>query len=404
MQLGIVVAALRKHRLATFLIAIEIALACAVMCNAIFMVVERNRSLTIDSGVQEERLGIVQIFGVPAEAANDINALVVSALRSIPGVETVGVISAVPFGNPGVRAGVHLDEDLERNGGVLDFYLGDSAAITGMGLTIVAGREPDPTEYTPIFQYVPQNAPILVTKQLADRYWPGESALGKSIWAMDTRFSIIGVVEHLAVSQPGRGEALGNDWSIIVPAMAGPQLTGRYLVRGSAQEIPRIMSDASKAIVEVAPNIVFDYQGSLPVSELRDNYYRGTRLIVGLLVGIVVALLGATTLGIVGLASYWVDQRRKQIGIRRALGATRADVLRYFQIENFLIVSLGLIAGLVLAYAMNLGLMQLYELSRLPLGYLPITAVSLWLLGQAAVLLPAMRAASIDPVSAIRSS
>jgi len=110
-----------------------------------------------------------------------------------------------------------------------------------------------------------------------------------------------------------------------------------------------------------------------------------------------------TALGIVGLASFWVQQRRRQIGVRRALGATRGDILSYFQTENFLIVSGGIVLGMVLAFAINLLLMQHYELPRLPLYYLPIGALSLYVIGQLAVLGPALRAAAVPPVEATRS-
>ncbi len=95
-------------------------------------------------------------------------------------------------------------------------------------------------------------------------------------------------------------------------------------------------------------------------------------------------------------------QRRKQIGVRRALGATSGDILRYFQIENFLIVSFGIALGMALAYGINAALMSVYELPRLPIGYLPIGAIALWVLGQLAVLAPALRAASVPPVAAMR--
>ena len=123
----------------------------------------------------------------------------------------------------------------------------------------------------------------------------------------------------------------------------------------------------------------------------------------GLILGVIIALLGATALGIVGLTSYWVEQRRKQIGVRRALGATKSDILRYFQIENFLVVTLGIVVGMMMAYGLNQVMMRYYELPRLPAMYLPLSAAVLWLLGQGAVLVPAMRASSITPVSAIRS-
>ena len=403
MQVGVIVAALKKHRLATFLIVIEIALACAVLCNAIFMFMERGRALSLDSGVEESSLGIVQLSGFSGESTSDINARVVNAIRSIPGVESVGVISAVPFGDPGVRAGVSTDEAMERAGGVLDFYLGDAVALNSLGLKLTSGRMPESGEYAAIEQNVPTNAPVLVTQQLAERYWPGQTAVGQSIWAMDTRFTVIGVVEHLVVSQPGGGEALGNDWSLIVPAIAGPQLAGRYVVRAKPQDLPLIFGQMGKVVSAAAPDVVFDQSASRPLSELRSDYFRGAKVMMGLLAAVIVALLGATALGIVGLASYWVEQRRKQIGIRRALGATRADILRYFQIENFLIVTGGIAAGLILSYAMNLGLMRFYELPRLPVVYLPISAIALWLLGQAAVLVPAIKASAIPPVQAIRS-
>ncbi len=96
-------------------------------------------------------------------------------------------------------------------------------------------------------------------------------------------------------------------------------------------------------------------------------------------------------------------QRRRQIGVRRALGATRGHILRYFQTENFLLATIGIVIGMALAYGINVFLMSKYELPRLPGFYLPIGAVALWLIGQAAVLGPAMRAAAVPPVVATRS-
>ncbi|HET7162484.1 MAG TPA: FtsX-like permease family protein, partial [Rhodanobacteraceae bacterium] len=117
----------------------------------------------------------------------------------------------------------------------------------------------------------------------------------------------------------------------------------------------------------------------------------------------IVALLLVTGLGIVGLASFWVAQRRRTIGVRRALGATRADILHYFQTENFLLATIGIVLGMVFAYGINLFLMMHYELPRLPWLYFPIGAIALWLIGQLAVLGPALRAAAVPPVVATRS-
>ena len=111
-----------------------------------------------------------------------------------------------------------------------------------------------------------------------------------------------------------------------------------------------------------------------------------------------------TSLGIVGLASFWVSQRHRQIGIRRALGATRRDILQYFQAENFLIVSFGIVAGLALTIALNIVLIKYYGASPLPAIYLPLSAVVVWLLGQLAVLKPALQAAAVPPAVATRGT
>lgn len=123
----------------------------------------------------------------------------------------------------------------------------------------------------------------------------------------------------------------------------------------------------------------------------------------GMLVGVIAALLIVTALGIVGLASFWVAQRRRTIGVRRALGATRGNILHYFQTENFVLATFGIALGMVLAYGINLFLMSHYELPRLPGIYFPVGAVLLWLIGQVAVLGPALRAAAVPPVVATRS-
>ena len=123
-----------------------------------------------------------------------------------------------------------------------------------------------------------------------------------------------------------------------------------------------------------------------------------------LLLGICLVMLLVTALGIIGLASFWVQQRTKQIGVRRALGATRRQIISYFQTENLLLTSAGIVLGMLLAYTGNQLLMHYFEIPRLPLYYLPLGAVLLCLLGQAAVIGPALRAASIPPIVATRSA
>lgn len=139
-------------------------------------------------------------------------------------------------------------------------------------------------------------------------------------------------------------------------------------------------------------------------SAIRSGYFADMTSMIWILVLICAVMLGVTAFGIVGLSSFWVTQRRSQIGIRRTLGARRRDILRYFQTENFLLVTAGIVCGMILAYGVNLFLMSQFELSHMPWSYLPAGAIALWLLGQLAVLGPALRASHVPPVVATRSA
>ena len=122
-----------------------------------------------------------------------------------------------------------------------------------------------------------------------------------------------------------------------------------------------------------------------------------------LLISTIIMLVSITSLGIVGLASFAVRQRTKQIGTRRAVGATKADIMRYFLLENWLVTTIGVTLGSVLAIVFNIWLVDTYALDKLDWTYIPIGVVALWILGQLAALMPAIRAASIAPAVATRT-
>jgi putative ABC transport system permease protein len=168
------------------------------------------------------------------------------------------------------------------------------------------------------------------------------------------------------------------------------------------------MREAHKALMASDPMRVMSnsFGGLLGVrtfTEVRAKAYRADVGMAILLGVICVILLCVTGAGIVGLTSFWVGQRRKQIGIRRALGATRTDILRYFQSENLLIAGGGVVLGAIVAIGLNLWLMKQFQMDRMPLAYVLVGVVALLLLGQGAVFAPALRASKVSPVEATRS-
>jgi putative ABC transport system permease protein len=139
------------------------------------------------------------------------------------------------------------------------------------------------------------------------------------------------------------------------------------------------------------------------MQETRNRSYLEDAAMIKLLVFIVSLLTAITAMGIVGLASFSIATRTRQIGTRRALGASRLAILRYFMLENFIISSIGIVAGAILAVAMNIWMVQAFDLTPLAWYMVPLAMLALWLVGQAAVYGPARKASLVPPAVATRS-
>lgn len=402
MHIAPILAALRRHRLATMLIALEIALACAVLCNACFMIANRLDQMHINSGVDEAALAQIKLDCDDCNES-DLNARVLSALQQTQGVQSASVISAVPFGESSASAGISLDAANLKRAGTVEFYLGGPGSFQALGLKLVKGTLPQADDYRALNAFIPADASVWVTQSLAEHLWPGANPIGQEFWMDRFHYRVAGVLAYLVRPGGAEGGPSTRGWSVFVPSAPGKHLFGKYLIRAQPEQLQQVLRHALAAAVKAAPEAVLDRQQSHSISDLRNTYFEQDVAMTGILTGVIAALLLVTALGIVGLASFWVAQRRKQIGVRRALGATRRDILRYFQTENFLIVSMGAVFGIVLAYGLNIWLILFYELPHLPAYYVPIGVLALWLLGQLAVLAPALRAAAVPPVVATRT-
>jgi putative ABC transport system permease protein len=172
-----------------------------------------------------------------------------------------------------------------------------------------------------------------------------------------------------------------------------------YMVRARPGQRDAVMRAAEAKLLELDQDRILQ---SRSMQQVRIDAYRGDHGLIVLLIAICAALLIVTAFGIIGLTSYWVAQRRQQIGIRRALGATRQAIVRYFQTENFMIAAAGAAIGIAFAIALNLWMVRSFEMVRMDNSRAIVGAIIILLLGQFAVLWPALRAASIPPALATR--
>src|SRR5690348_590142 len=404
-----ILATLRRHKVILWLLMLEIALSCAIICNGVFLVVQRLQHMDMPSGVAEHEL--VQIQQAPIAPPTDRYARAredVAALQQIPGVQAVGMTNQVPFGGFSSNGNVMLTPTQPHPTLNAATYFGENLVQT-FGLELVSGRTLGTDDYVNADVVLKSLAdgsgkgfpmPTLVSQAMATRLWPQQNPLGKLVWlAPKASFRVVGVVRTLA--RANAYHTATAQYSMIVPLHMGADKDQSYVMRTRPEDRQRVLAAAAAALKRADPARVITHARTY--DEIRSDYFQDDNAMAGMLVSVILAVLLITGLGIVGLASFWVAQRRKQIGIRRALGATRADIVHYFQTENFLIVTFGIMAGMALAYGLSLWLMMHYELPRLPVFYLPVGAVALWLIGQTAVLGPALRAASVPPVVATRS-
>jgi putative ABC transport system permease protein len=408
LQIKPILAALKRHKAGTILIALQIALTLAIVCNALFIIQQRLDRIARPTGLTEANLLTIQNrwVGVDDEKTGPLVRADVQAIRQLPGVEDAISINSYPLRGGGWSTGVRTNPDAKKSEAHTTQYFVDDHALATMGVKLIAGRNFRSDEITEIDPKAVVSAPqIIVTKALADKMFPDGSGLGKVVYVDDgtNPSTIIGIVERLEVPWNSTWSDAFLDNAVLEPY----QLTGgatSYMIRSKPGQLAAIAKSVPEALYKLnRMRVIPSERGIRTYDVVRAQAYKSDRGMAILMGVVCLVLLGITAAGIVGLTSFWVGQRRKQIGVRRALGATKRDILSYFLTENLLIGVAGVAIGALLAVGMNLWLVTQFEMARLSLVYVMVGVVALLLLGQGAVLAPAMRASRVPPVEATRS-
>lgn len=401
--------ALLRNKAGLILIGLQVALTLAVVVNALFIIQDRLHLISQPSGLDEANIftvssvGFSQSFDVKSVRADDLHRL-----RSMPGVQAAFATNSMPLSNGGWSTGIQdrVEEPNINVGSAI--YFADEHAIATYGLDLIAGRNFEPQEVTdfgPETGLAPQA--IIVTEQLARALFPDVEDIAKVIGReviigdpeKDPMARIVGIVARLRAPWSGWGEI--EERATLVPyAMVSSPFT-RYVVRAEPGQRDRLMGEAEAMLG--ASNSQRIVRGLTSFEEMRTRFFETDKAVATLLMVVIAALLLVTGLGIVGLVSFWVTQRIKQIGTRRALGATRPNILQYFLTENFIIGSIGALGGSILAYVLNAVLMNVAGLPRIDAIWVPVGAVIVLALGQLAAFGPARRASRVSPAVATRT-
>ena len=401
MDIGPIFRSLLRNRARFVLIVLEVALTLAIVANSISLILDARRQIAHPSGFDDDKIVMVQSQPY-ARALRERKAARASAeedlrvLRALPGVEAASVTTFRPWAGGGSSTSV-LEPGSKDRTVPTQVYAADADLARVLGVHLIAGRTFTPQEIAADSEEF--SPAVLVTKTLADHLYPKGDAVGKTIRFSygDGSSQIVGVIDRFYNPYGG---STPDDVAYFEPGIPASYNRGtRYLVRTQGPP-ERLMRPIEAALLKSENGRNLELS---TLVEEQGNFHGRDRVLVGSLNAVMGLLVVVTALGIVGITSFSVAERRRQIGTRRALGATKWEVVRHFLVENWMVTTIGIGLGLGLAYGLNVGLVTLIAGAKLAWPVLAAGALLLWTIGLAAALGPAQRAAQVPPALATRN-
>ena len=408
-----------RHRVRNVLVVVQVAIALVLLVSAGLMIRTFESLRTVEPGFTEpEHLQIMRLF-IGASVVPDAKRLtrmqndIQDALSSIPGVTSAAFGSAMPMEGYGSNLGVAnsgvIRTDDRADAGTDNppprlFKYASPGFFHTAGTRVIAGRE---ITWTDVYGLRPV---VMISENLARELWgTAAAAPGKRLrenpgmpW-----HEVIGVVQDVrenGVYQPAPATVYWPSMS----AYVGPTAGGPNTIR-QVTFIIRSEHAATEGFQNQVRQAVWSVNGNLPVSlrTMREVYDQSLQRTSFTLVMLAIAASMALLLGVVGIygvISYAVSQRRREIGIRAALGARQGELKRMFVRHALVLTGIGVVIGLSAAAGLT-RLMSTLLYGITPLDPMTYIAVPLLLL-TATVLasyVPAWRAASVDPVEALKA-
>ena len=401
MEFGPIFRSLLRNRARVILIVVEVALTLAIVANCLSLILDTRAQLARPSGFDDEHIAVIQSnpFDDRLRDPAVLNRLVDQdrrALQALPGVRAVTHTSLRPWERSGQVTAVRVPG---THGEPLRTQLAeaDPGLFATLGISIAQGRGFTEAEYDHgASAALDEVQPVVLSRRLADQLYPG-GAVGKQIAYPDEsqRFLIVGIIDRFYNPFGDHSEK-----AMFLPARSVSFDHGsHYLVR-TVGDPGRMTSQLEKSLLGVEKGRFLRLRTQV---ENRDEFHGRDRLLVASLNGVMALLVLVTALGIVGLTSFSVAERRRQIGTRRALGADQMAIVRHFLLENWMVTSFGVVLGVALAYGLNFGLVTWVAGARLSPAMVAAGALALWAIGLGAALGPALRGARVPPAIATRN-
>jgi putative ABC transport system permease protein len=385
------------------LVVAQVAMAMVLLSAAGLLLVSFNRLQHVDTGYRAENVLSAEIFGNFTKYPDSDSLLnfylpVLDRLSTQPGVSAAAITNAVPLSTirPGAVPfqiqGKHTDNQERRP--TTDVRIVSSQYFDTLRISLIQGRLFSESDH----QTAP---PVAIINRSMTRFWDGQDPVGTSVSFDNGRtwLAIVGVVGDVRLFGLDR-EATAQVYTPLRQMQNG--IAGRLLVRttGDPVLITAVLRDAVRAFDPEMP-----IESVQTLEELRDGTLSRPRLTAMLLSLFAALALIVTLAGITGVIATSVSQRTQEFGIRMALGAQRGQVLRLVLKDGFVLIGFGLLIGFAgsLAAGRFLGGLLYQTQTTDPLAFVAVVGTVV-ICSVAACLVPAWRAVTINPLTALRSS
>lgn len=391
--------ALRRSKAGALMLLIQIAITTAIVSNAAFIINDRVQYLNQETGYVEEdifRVGLLT-FGSGVDLSQQFEADE-EMIRNLPGVESAAMVNHMPLSGSG-SATVYGVNPSGQDGMRIraSRFVSDEYAIDTLGLSISEGRNFSSEER--VLGDVEPNTPsvAIVSRSFIEQIYPDGDGLGKVIYDGNAPLKIVGIVDTMMGPWLRDAQAANVVISPTIRASANQNI----LVRTKPGERAAVMREIEENLLSAYnKRVIYGVQG---MDVAKAEYNAQDLLMLRMLVSLIVVLVLVTALGIFGLTVFNINKRTKQIGTRRALGARKSSIVKYFLVENSMISVIGVSFGAVAAFYLGKLLLMHYSLPELDLSYVLGTTVFVMVISLLSVVFPASRAANISPSIATRS-
>lgn len=391
--------ALRRSKAGAFMLFVQIALTTAIVSNASFIIYDRVQYLGQETGYPEQdlfRIGVLT-YGTDIDLTQKFEANE-TLIRNLPGVANAALFNHVPLSGSGSASGFGIAPAKERGKSVrAAYFLTDEFGLDTLGLEVSEGRNFRADEIILSNTQERSASVAIVSKNFLNEIFPEGDGLGKTIFFGDSPLQIIGVVDRMM--GPWLKDSAAEN-AVIMPNVQA-SANQKIIIRSQPGQRDALMRDIEDVMLDdYNKRVIFGIQA---VDVAKAEYNAGDLLMLRMLIVLIVVLLLVTALGIFGLTVFNINKRTKQIGTRRALGARKSDIVRYFLLENTMISLVGVIFGAIGALFLGDLLLKEYSLPSLDNTYVLGTAIFVMVVSLLSVVFPATRAANISPSIATRS-